>query len=167
MDINKNQAKLNKGGLKEKQITKLNKKISEAQDRISNLNVSKGDIDRLDADQNNIYSLSYISGGLHTVRQGRDNKICIETSSDALSIHEITHVRQSLDAGGLRFSSNGELLNAGIGIRGVGKMEIEAYQMQYSFDKSFPGSKEVKVFKVSISILLEISEMGGHWFILS
>ena len=140
MDINKNQAKLNKGGLKEKQITKLNKKISEAQDRISNLNVSKGDIDRLDADQNNIYSLSYISGGLHTVRQGRDNKICIETSSDALSIHEITHVRQSLDAGGLRFSSNGELLNAGIGIRGVGKMEIEAYQMQYSFDKSFPGS---------------------------
>ena len=39
--------------------------------------------------------------------------------------------------------------------------------MQYSFDKSFPGSKEVKVFKVSISILLEISEMGGHWFVLS
>ena len=44
---------------------------------------------------------------------------------------------------------------------------IEAYHMQYSFDKSFPGSKEVKVFKVSISILLEISEMGGDWFILS
>ena len=43
---------------------------------------------------------------------------------------------------------------------------IEAYHMQSSFDTSFPGSKEVKVFKVSISILLEISEMGGHWFIL-
>ena len=79
--------------------------------RISNLNISKADIDVLGADQNNVYALSPISGGEHKVRQGSDGKVYIETSSEALSIHEITHVRQSLDAGGLKFSTNGELLN--------------------------------------------------------
>lgn len=44
-----------------------------------------------------------------------------------------------LDAGGLEFSTNGELPNAGVGIRGVSNMEIEAYKMQYSYDSSFPG----------------------------
>lgn len=104
------------------------------------MNTSKADIDVLGADQNNVYALSSISGGEHKVRQGGDGKVYIETSSDALSIHEITHVRQSLDAGGLKFSTNGELLNAGVGIRGVSNMEIEAYKMQYSYDRPFPGS---------------------------
>ncbi|RRC96640.1 RHS repeat-associated core domain-containing protein, partial [Prevotella sp. OH937_COT-195] len=139
-DIAKNQDKLDKGGLSEKQVRKLEGKISEANNRISNLNTSKADIDVLGADQNNVYALSSINGGEHKVRQGIDGKVYIETSSDALSIHEITHVRQSLDAGGLKFSNNGELLNAGVGIRGVSNMEIEAYKMQYSYDKSFPGS---------------------------
>ena len=139
-DIVRNQDKLDKGGLSEKQIGKLESRISEANNRISNLNTSKADIDLLGADQSNVYALSSISGGKHKVRQGSDGKVYIETSSDALSIHEVTHVRQSLDAGGLRFSTNGELLNAGVGIRSVSNMEIEAYKMQYSYDMSFPGS---------------------------
>ena len=139
-DIVRNQDKLDKGGLSEKQIGKLESRISEANNRISNLNTSKADIDLLGADQSNVYALSSISGGKHKVRQGSDGKVYIETSSDALSIHEVTHVRQSLDAGGLRFSTNGELLNAGVGIRSVSNMEIEAYKMQYSYDRSFPGS---------------------------
>ena len=139
-DIARDQAKLDKGGLSEKQIAKLEGKISKANDRISNLTTSKGDIDKLGADKNNIYALSNISGGQHNVRQGSDGKVYIETSSNALSIHEITHVRQSLDAGGLKFSSNGRLLNAGKGARGVSAMEVEAYKMQYSLDESFPGS---------------------------
>ena len=139
-DIARNQDELDKGGLSEKQIGKLEGKISETKNRISNLNTSKADIDILGVDQNNVYALSSISGGEHKVRQGSDGKVYIETSSDALSIHEITHVRQSLDAGGLKFSTNGELLNAGVGIRGVSNMEIEAYKMQYSYDRSFPGS---------------------------
>lgn len=128
-DIVRNQDKLDKGGLSEKQIGKLESRISEANNRISNLNTSKADIDLLGADQSNVYALSSISGGKHKVRQGSDGKVYIETSSDALSIHEVTHVRQSLDAGGLRFSTNGELLNAGVGIRSVSNMEIEAYKM--------------------------------------
>lgn len=88
----------------------------------------------------NVYVLKSVSGGEHKVRQGQDGKILIETSSDALSIHEITHIRQSLNAGGLKFSTNGELLNAGVSIRSISNMEIEAYKMQYSYDKSFPGN---------------------------
>ena len=126
--------------LSDKQIKKRVGKILEAQSRISNLNTSKTDIDLLSADQTNVYVLSLINGGQHKVRQGEDGKIYIETSSDAISIHEITHVRQSLNAGGLKFSSSGEMLNSGISIRGISNMEIEAYKMQYSYDKSFPGS---------------------------
>jgi hypothetical protein len=112
------------------------------------LNTSKTDIDVLGADQNNVYTLSQTNGGEHHVRKSSDGKIYIETSSDALSIHEITHVRQSLEAGGLKFSKNGELLNA-IGNVKVGSEswykaitdnEVEAYQMQYSYDLSFPGN---------------------------
>jgi len=138
-DIDKDQAKISKGGLSDKQIAKIEGLISEAQDRISNLGTSKKDIDVLGADKNNTYSLTPIDGGEHKVLQGSDGKIHIETSSDALSIHEITHVRQSLDAGGLKFSSNGELLNSGQGVVGKSNMEVEAYQKQYSYDLSFPG----------------------------
>jgi len=131
--------------LNEKQTAQFEGKIAEANDRISNLETSKTDIDVLGDDQSNVYKLSSISGGEHKVRQGSDGKIYIETSSTALSIHEITHVRQSLNAGGLKFSSNGELLNIGSSVSPnkrpevVRNMEIEAYQKQYSYDLSFPG----------------------------
>ena len=141
-DISKHQTKIDKGGLSDKQLAKLESKISTAQDRISRLETSKADIDRLDADPNNIYSLSSISGGEHHVRQDSDGKVYIQTSSDAFSLHEISHVRQSLDAGGLKFSTDGNsyLLNSGAGVVGVTRNEVEAYQIQYSFDLSFPGS---------------------------
>ena len=84
-------------------------------------------------------------GGIHQVWKGEDGKVYIDTSSDAMSIHEITHVKQSLESGGLEFSGEGKLLNAGIrapmGDRyaAISQMEVDAYRMQYSFDRSFPG----------------------------
>jgi hypothetical protein len=145
--IAKKQAKLDKEDLSEKQAAKLEREISNDNDRISNLNTSKDDIDVLGADENNVYKLSQTNGGEHKVRQGSDGKVYIETSSDALSIHEITHVRQSLNAGGLEFSSNGELINAtGYARQGseqwykaITGNEVEASKMQYSYDLSFPG----------------------------
>ena len=50
-----------------------------------------------------------------------------------------------MDAGGLKFSSKGELFNVGNmaplrdRARISSNMEIEAYKMQYSYDLSFPG----------------------------
>jgi hypothetical protein len=54
-----------------------------------------------------------------------------------MSIHEITHVRQSLNAGGLNFNSDGKLTLSGTRAA-VSAMEVEAYRMQYSYDRSFP-----------------------------
>ena len=85
-------------------------------------------------------------GGIHQVWKGEDGKVYIDTSSDAMSIHEITHVKQSLESGGLEFSEGGKLLNAGSRLSPkegryevISQMEVDAYRMQYSFDRSFPG----------------------------
>ena len=139
-DISNYQKKLMQEGLSTRKVEKINEQINEAESRISNLNKSKSDIDLLGQDENNTYVLTRIDGGRHTVRQGNNEKVYIETSSDALSIHEITHIRQSLTSGGLRFGRGGELLNAGKNLAAIANMEIEAYRMQYSFDTTFPGN---------------------------
>ena len=139
-DISNYQKKLMQEGLSTRKVEKINEQINEAESRISNLNKSKSDIDLLGQDENNTYVLTQIDGGRHTVRQGNNEKVYIETSSDALSIHEITHVRQSLTSGGLRFGRGGELLTAGTSLAAIANMEIEAYRMQYSFDTTFPGN---------------------------
>ena len=139
-DISNYQKKLMQEGLSTRKVEKINEQINEAESRISNLNKSKSDIDLLGQDENNTYVLTRIDGGRHTVRQGNNEKVYIETSSDALSIHEITHVRQSLTSGGLRFGRGGELLTAGTSLAAIANMEIEAYRMQYSFDTTFPGN---------------------------
>ena len=157
-DNTKLQAKIDRGGLSDKKLAKLEGRISEGHDRIANLHKSKADIDLLGADQKHVYALLQISGGIHTVRSGDGNKVYIETSSDALSIHEITHVRQSLEAGGLQFK-DGNLINVGSNYtkgeekyKAISNMEIEAYKMQYSYDKSFPGTvsslKDIDVHSV-------------------
>ncbi|MDR2407162.1 MAG: hypothetical protein LBE13_03495 [Bacteroidales bacterium] len=156
-DILKYQAKIDNGGLSDKKTAKLERKISDAQDRISNLNTSRADIDRLGEDQNNTYALNHISGGEHHVKQGNDGKVYIETSSDALSLHEISHVRQSLDAGGLKFEK-GKSLNAYYNgtPKEFSNMEIEAYQIQYSYDMSFPG-------KTSNLRGIDVHSVGNIW----
>lgn len=157
--IAKNQTKLDKGGLSDKQISKLEGKISESQDIISNLNTSKADIDLLGADPINTYAFSHIEGGSHTVVKGDDGKIYIQTSSDALSVHEITHVRQSLETGRLKFY-DGKLLNAASGTSEelFSQMEIDAYQMQYSVDRSFPGNLKRKGLKG-----IDVHSVGNIW----
>ncbi|WP_455077997.1 RHS repeat-associated core domain-containing protein [Prevotella histicola] len=146
-DISNYQKKLMQEGLSTRKVEKINEQINEAESRISNLDKSKSDIDLLGQDENNTYVLTRIDGGRHTVRQGNNEKVYIETSSDALSIHEITHVRQSLTSGGLRFGRGGELLNAGKSLAAIANMEIEAYRMQYSFDTTFPGNTYGKGLK--------------------
>ena len=122
-----------------KKISKYKNEISENLERISNLETSKADIDFLGADEDNMYKLTNNSDQIHRVRQGEEGLILIDTSSDALSIHEITHVRQSLVAGGLKFSPDGNLCNSGRTEETISNNEVEAYQKQYSFDRSFPG----------------------------
>ena len=72
------------------------------------------------------------------MRKAEDGRVLIETSSDAISLHEISHVRQSLNSyGKLLFSPNGYCRTSA---ERFSKMEIEAYRIQYSYDLSFPGN---------------------------
>lgn len=138
--ISENFARLFEGDLNDKELTKVINNINEDITRINNLGQAIEDIDRLGNDRDNVYAFSKISGGQHNVHKGDDNIIYIQTSSDAMSIHEVTHVRQSLTSGnGLRFDPSRRLYNAGKSERSQAQMEIEAYRMQYSYDKSFPG----------------------------
>lgn len=139
-NIVKDQLALAKEGNSYKKNKSLENNISKAKKDINNLNTSKGDIDKLGADQNNTYAVSNTAGGKHFVRKGDNGKVYIEASSDGILIHEISHVRQSLDSGGLEFSGNGFLKNSGSNLKGKSDVEVESYQLEYSFDKSFPGN---------------------------
>ena len=140
-NIEKWQAQIDNGKLSDKKQARLNSKLDEAKARVANLQQSKQDIDLLGADKDNTYAFNHTNGGLHQVWKGEDGLVYIDTSSDALSIHEITHVRQSLKRiGKLQFRNN-LLENAGrTNYETFSSMEIEAYQMQYSYDLSFPGN---------------------------
>lgn len=146
-------ARLESNQAKGKDISKQERKIADFESRISNLNQSKSDIDLLGHDSQK-YKLTQVSGeGAHMVRLENNGTISIETSEDALSIHEITHVRQALDAGGLEFSDSGCLKNPGTRAKGlqryiaISEAEIEAYKMQYSYR---PESLPISVDNISI-----------------
>ena len=134
------QSKIDSGKYSEKKLKKFSSQKQENSEMISNLRQSVNDIDKLGKDANT-YAFRHKDGGAHHVVKEK-GIVYIETSSDALSIHEITHVRQSLDNGGLQFSSNNQLNNIGNNIKGEkgfeirANAEVEAYQMQYSYDPS-------------------------------
>ena len=113
MSILAQKARLESKCAKGKDFSIQERKIADFESRISNLNKSKDDIDLLSHDSR-IYRLTPVSGECaHKVRREKNGTISIETSEDALSIHEITHVRQALEAGGLEFTDSGLFINPG------------------------------------------------------
>ena len=146
-------ARLESKCAKGKDFSKQERKIADFESRISKLNQSKYDIDLLSHDSQ-IYKLTPVTGeGAHKVRREKNGTISIETSEEALSIHEITHVRQALEAGGLEFSDSGFLKNPGTRAKSseryfaISEAEIEAYKMQYSYR---PESLPISVANISI-----------------
>ena len=140
-NLSRDQSRLDRGGMNRRRTDRIEHRISEMTEMIGHLSRSKADIDRLGADPNNVYRLcNTVRDGKHFVRQSSDGTVIIETSGlNAMAIHEIAHIRQSLDAGGLQWSQDGRLLNAGTHPWARARNEIEAYQMQFSYDRSFPG----------------------------
>ena len=166
--ISKDKERLANGNLKEKQINKINDRINEAQMRIDNLENSREDIDFLGNEEETTFAFLKTEGGRHSVKRSSSGKILIETSLDALSIHEITHIIQSWQAGGLEFNSEGNLLNAGVNAptrdryQAISNMEIEAYKRQYSFDLSFPESGIRRLNDINIHSVGRIRDSSGE-----
>lgn len=92
--------------------------------------------------------------------------IKIEGSNTGLHIHEIRHVGQSIEAGGVKFNKDGRLLNAAKVINGdyskVYNNEINAYQVQYSFDGSYP-MRASSLGDINVNSLREIKDANGNY----
>ncbi|WP_445223262.1 RHS repeat domain-containing protein [Chryseobacterium sp. MYb328] len=143
------QTKIDKGGLSEKKLAKLNAQMAENTAMIGNMNQSLKDIQTI-ADAKEVFYLTGPSqnNGNHGVVKTTDKdgkeRINIEGSNTALHLHETRHVGQGYEAGGLRFNKSGQMLNPAITKDkqdyAKGKaLEVEAYKVGYSYDTgSYP-----------------------------
>ena len=140
-----------KGG--QKKARELNEKIDELKERINGLNISIEDIKLLEKDTEHEYTLFNSTEETLNVIQGAHGTIMIENQSIGTAIHEIAHIRQMLrqDNGKLLFI-DGVLKLKGTKSRCI-SYEVEAYKLQYSYNKSFPGAinsiKQIDSFRVS------------------
>ena len=138
-DSAKIQAQIDKGGLSDKKLAKLEGKLADNTKKVGLLNQSLTDIKAI-GDAKETYTLSgpSKSDGTHGVVKTQSGVINIEGSNTGLHLHEIRHVGQSIEAGGVKFNSNGQLLNSARTYEGGIQNEVNAYQIQYSFDGSYP-----------------------------
>ena len=161
-DNTKIQAQIDKGGLSEKKFAKLQDKLSDNMSKVDNLNQSLSDIKSI-GEAKETYALSgpSQSDGTHGVVKDSKGVIQIEGSYTGLHLHEIRHVGQSIEAGGVKFNSNGQLLNAAKTYEGGIRNEVNAYQVQYSFDGSYPaGASSLK--DINSTTLFNIKGENGE-----
>jgi len=161
------QAQIDKGGLSEKKLAKLQDKLNNNSSKIENLNQSLADVKSI-GEAKETYRLTGPSqtNGTHRVIKGSDGSINIEGSSTGLHIHEIRHIGQSIESGGVKFNSSGELLNAASVINGdyskIYNNEINAYQVQYSFDGSYPGGAS-SLKDINTKSLRDLKDDDGNY----
>ena len=144
--------------------------LESGQKELALLNESLSDIDRLSKDDH-YFALTEIFSEGHHVKQGKGGIISIETSSDAISLHEIRHVVQALDNGGLSFSrETGYLLNPGINEKQTNKrfsmiaqFEVDAYQHQFAMDHSFPISTVQSIHEIDVHTVGAIRNGQGYY----
>lgn len=107
------QAKIDKGGLSDKKLANLEGRLGENSQKMELLNQSLADVDAI-GNTSETYKLTGASAsdGTHGVIKGADGVIRIEGSDTGLHIHEIRHVGQSMESGGVKFNKDGRLLNA-------------------------------------------------------
>ena len=122
----------------------------------TNLETGIAAINAMRQDQNHNYSFKAPSesDGSHYVRKGTGKNVIVEGSNFGLFLHESIHVLQSLNAGELRFSENGRLFNTGRNQVEVINNEVQAYQVQFSFDGSFiPGESASKLEHINSDVV--------------
>jgi RHS repeat-associated protein len=148
--VNKNntkiQAQIDKGGLSEKKIEKLQGRIADNNSKVGLLNQSLADIKTI-GEAKETYALAGASqsDGTHGVVKDSKGVIQIEGSNTGLHLHEIRHIGQSTQAGGVKFNSNGHLLNSATTKAGGRANEVNAYQVGYSYDSQYPaGASSLK-----------------------
>ena len=157
----KAQAKIDEGKLSNKRVANKKEIISENAKKKEMLRQSLKDIEAI-GKAKETFRLSSPSqdNGEHGVVKGDGGVIKIEGSNTGLHIHEIRHVGQSLEAGGVKFNAKGQLKNPAKTYAGARNNEVNAYQTQYSFDGSFPaGASSLK--DINSRTLMDIKNDSG------
>ncbi|MFY1047294.1 DUF6443 domain-containing protein [Chryseobacterium sp. GP-SGM7] len=147
--IDKIQDQIDKGGLSDNQLSKLTTELTENRKMIGFMEQSIKDIEAIGKAPEVFYLASPSQkDGTHSVfkkigSNGKE-KINIEGTTTAMKLHEIRHVGQSFEAGGMKFNAKGQLLNVPKKINNklnYNANEVEAYRVGYSYDNtSFPGT---------------------------
>jgi uncharacterized protein YoxC len=134
-------AKIEKGSLSDKKVAKLEGRLAENSQKVALLNQSLSDIEVI-GKAVEVFNLTgpSMSDGTHGVVKNEKGIIQIEGSNTGLHLHEIRHVGQSIEAGGVKFNKSGQLLNAATTLEGARNNEVNAYQVQYSYDNSYPAN---------------------------
>lgn len=156
------QAKIDEGGLSDKKLARLEGRLAENSQKTELLNQSLSDIEAI-GNAAEIFKLGSPSSsdGTHGVVKGADGVITIEGSNTGLHVHEIRHVGQSIEAGGVKFNKDGKLLNAATTLEGARNNEVNAYQTQYSYDGSYPaGASSLK--DINATSLMKIKTTDGR-----
>ena len=166
-EVAKLNEKLKRTDLSQKNIDKYNNQIADLNDQIGYLEMSKSDIELLGNDQDHIYAFQHIEkGGAHKVYSGSSGNIIIQTSNDATAAHEIAHIRQSLESGGLQFYK-GELQNPGIHSsnyhRDISFNEIQAYKIQYSVSDSSLPKTAFSINQINVDFVGSILNTDGKF----
>ena len=99
------------------------------------------------------------NNGFHHVVKGKDEVINIEGRNTGFHLHEITHIVQSLEAGGLQFNKDGFLVNVGNMIGKI-KNEVNAYKIHFSYDGYYP-VKALSLDDINENTLLFIRTEDG------
>ncbi|MFY1048439.1 DUF6443 domain-containing protein [Chryseobacterium sp. GP-SGM7] len=138
------QTKIDKGGLNEKKLAKLNAQMADNTSMLGKMEQSLKDIKTI-ADAKEVFYLTKPSesDGTHGVVKttGKDGKerINIEGTDTSLHLHEIRHVGQSYEAGGMKFNNKGRLKISATSFSDGREKEVEAYKVGYSYDTgSYP-----------------------------
>ena len=131
--------------------------VSDAHKQIAHLNRTKEIINKMDKDGERIYQFNKVDNADECYIYSQDEiNISIQTSEDALSVHEIEHIGQSYDTGSFKYDKNGRLRNTSNVSGGKAVNEAKAYRAQYSFKPSSLPKTIRHIGEINIQYLISL-----------
>jgi RHS repeat-associated protein len=139
-EITKIDKKIAEGKLSSRKLDRLTNRREEANEKINLMRLSVKDINTLGEAKETFKLLNLPdSEGYTGVRRNEKGVILIEGSTVAVQLHEIRHIGQSFEAGGMIFSKGNRMILPTIYKSKGTEYELDGYRIQFAYDGSYPG----------------------------